>query len=102
MSKYNGHVLLSSPLGYGHLCPQNSEEKNHAAALSLLEMKTGVYWHFMKHTVIHHAKREYEEEDILIENLKDFEEFLLDLSQQDQRAFTAICKLAFQSRLNSN
>ena len=76
--------------------------KKTSAPLSLLETETGVYWHFMKHTVIRHAKREYQEEDIFIENLKDFEEFLSELSQQDQRAFTAICKLAFQSRLASN
>ena len=69
---------------------------------SLPETETGIYWHFMKHTVIRHAKREYQEEDIMIREILDVDKFLSELSDKDRQAFHTICKLAYQSKLSAN
>ena len=75
--------------------------KESSTGISLPETETGIYWHFMKHTVIRHVKREREDEDTTITDLEDFELFLSEQTEQDQKAFATICQLAFESKLSS-
>ena len=70
-------------------------------SFSLPETESGIYWQFLRHTVIRHAKREYQEEDTMIKEILDVDKFLSDLSDKDCQAFHTICKLAYLSKLSA-
>ena len=90
--------MCKLPLNLAFVTLLHKYPSSESSPFSAIETESGIYWLFLKHLVIRHAKRECTVEDFSVESLADFEEFLSDLSEL-QSAFFKICEIALISKL---
>ena len=86
------------PLNLAFVTLLHKYPSSESSPFSAIETESGIYWLFLKHLVIRHAKRECSVEDFSVESLADFEEFLSKLLPL-QSAFFKICEIALLSKL---
>ena len=92
--------MCNLPLNLAFVTLLHKYPSSESSPFSAIETESGIYWLYLKHLVIRHAKREYSVEDFSVESLADFEDLLFDISDL-QSAFFKICEIALLSKLES-